>query len=527
MPQGKTASGLTSIAAGSSLLNTFAPEPMTHGKSSSNHEHSRRSDGHFDIDAAARRVVVAAGFEVDLPQDAKQQLARIDAPAPLPPGVKDMRDLLWSSIDNTESRDLDQIEIAERMSDGSIRLVVAIADVDALVPKGSSIDEHAAANSTSVYTGIAVFPMLPEKFSTGLTSLNENEDRLAIAIETVVNADGDVVSYDVYRAMVRNKAQLAYGDVGAWLDGETPPGKVAANAALAAQIKLQHEAADRLKAERIKNGALEFETIEATPVAQNGKIVDLAVVHKNHARDLIEDFMIASNVAIAKFLEAKGRSGIRRVVREPERWGRIVELAGKLGTSLPAEPDSLALAHFLAARRATDPDRFPDLSLSIVKLMGPGVYALDLPGKDPGGHFGLATHDYTHATAPNRRYADLVTQRLVKAALANAPAPYGNDELAAIAAHCTEREDAENKVERTVRKIAAALILRDRIGDSFDAIVTGANDKGTFVRTFHPPAEGMVVRDHAGFDVGDKVKVKLVGADPNRGFIDFSGLGER
>ncbi|MEO7086009.1 MAG: RNB domain-containing ribonuclease [Gemmatimonadaceae bacterium] len=500
---------------------------MTHGKNSSNATASHGNGGHFDIAAAARRVVTAAGFDVDLPPAAAQQLSTIQAPATMPPGVKDMRDRLWSSIDNTESRDLDQIEIAERLPDGSIRLIVAIADVDSLVPKGSPLDTHAAANSTSVYTGIAVFSMLPEKLSTGLTSLNENEDRLAIAIETVVTATGDVVSTDVYRAMVRNKAQLAYGDVGAWLDGETPPGKVASNPALADQVKLQHEAADRLKGERVRNGALELETIEATPVAQDGKIVDLALVHKNHARDLIEDFMIASNVVIAKFLEAKGRSGIRRVVREPERWSRIVELAARYGTTLPAEPDSLALSHFLVERRAADPDLFPDLSLSVVKLMGPGIYALDLPGKDPGGHFGLATHDYTHATAPNRRYADLVTQRLVKAALAGTPAPYSDEELSAIAEHCTEREDAENKVERTVRKIAAALMLRDRIGDSFDAIVTGANDKGTFVRTLHPPAEGMVVRDHDGFDVGDKVKVRLVGADPNRGFIDFAGEGER
>jgi exoribonuclease-2 len=360
-----------------------------------------------------------------------------------------------------------------------------------------------------------------------MTSLNENEDRLALAIETVVDKDGNVVSYDVYRAMVRNTAQLAYDAVGAWLDGEAPPDKIAASATLRAQVKLQDKAAQRLKAERIRNGALELDTIEATPVAKDGHIVDLALVHKSHARDLIEDFMIASNVAIAKFLEAKGRSGIRRVVREPERWARIVELAGQLGVTLPSEPDSLALAHFLVERRAADPDRFPDLSLSIVKLMGPGIYALDLPGKDPGGHFGLATHDYTHATAPNRRYADLVTQRLVKAALANTPTPYSNDELTEIAAHCTEREDAENKVERTVRKIAAALMLRDRIGDEFDAIVTGANQKGTFVRTFHPPAEGMVIRDHDGFDVGDKVRVRLVGADPNRGFIDFAGEGKR
>ncbi len=496
----------------------------SHGPSSSSHGHGH--GGGFDIQAAAKRVVLAAKFEIDLPAPAQQQLDQINAPAPAPPGVKDMRDRLWSSIDNTESRDLDQIEIAESLPDGSIRLIVGIADVDALVPKGSPIDLHAAANCASVYTGIAVFPMLPEKLSTGLTSLNEGEDRLAIAIETVVDAGGNVVSYDVYRALVRNTAKLAYDDLGVWLGGGAAPAKVAANAELATQLRLQHDASQRLKDERRRNGALDFETIEATPVARDGRIVDLAVTHKNDARDLIEDFMIASNVAIAKFLEAKGRSGIRRVVREPERWARIVELAGRFGATLPAEPDSLALAHFLVERRAADPVRFPDLSLSIVKLMGPGIYALDLPGKDPGGHFGLATHDYSHATAPNRRYADLVTQRLVKAVLAGTPAPYTNDELAGVAEHCTEREDAENKVERRIRKIAAALLLQDRIGDTFDAIVTGASEKGTFVRTFHPPAEGMVVRDHDGFDVGDRVSVRLVRADPNQGFIDFAGLGK-
>jgi exoribonuclease-2 len=482
---------------------------------------------HFDLHAAARRILVAAGFEADANGAVHQQLDRLTAPAPIESGVKDMRDRPWSSIDNDESRDLDQVEVAEKMPDGSIRLVVGIADVDALVSKGSPIDEHAYANCTSVYTGVEVFPMLPEKLSTGLTSLNENEDRLAIAIETVVNEQGDVVSFDVYRVALRNKAQLAYDEVGAWLAGEAPPRKVAGNKILGEQLKLQHEASQRLKAERLRNGALEFETIEATPISKNGKIVDLKVIQKNHARDLIEDFMIASNSAIAKFLEARGRSGIRRVVREPERWARIVELAGRYGETLPAEPDSLALAHFLARRREADPERFPDLSVAIVKLMGPGIYALDLPGKDPGGHFGLATHDYSHATAPNRRYADLVTQRLVKSALANTPAPYSNDELTAIAARCTEREDAENKVERSVRKTIAALMLSDHIGETFDAIVTGANEKGTFARMLHPPAEGMVVRNHQGFDVGDKVKVKLVGADPYKGYIDFEGKGER
>ena len=483
--------------------------------------------GGFDVDAAARRTVVDAGFEPDLDAAAQTQLDTIKGPAPAVAAIRDLRDKPWSSIDNKESRDLDQVEYAERLPDGDVRLVVGIADVDTLVPKGTPLDTHAYANCTSVYTGVEVFPMLPEKLSTDCTSLNEGQDRVIIAIETVVNATGDVVSYDVYRAMGRNTAKLAYDDVGDWLDGGPPPEKVAGNKVLTEQLQLQAEASKRLKDERARNGALELDTIEATPIAQNGKVVDLKVIHKNRARDLIEDFMIASNVAIAKFLEAKGRSGIRRVVREPERWSRIVEIASRYGETLPAEPNSLALAQFLSKRRTADPERFPDLSVSIVKLMGPGIYALDLPGTDPGGHFGLATHDYSHATAPNRRYADLVTQRLVKAALANTPAPYTDDELAQIAKQCTEREDAENKVERRVRKMVAALLLSDRIGESFDAIVTGANEKGTFVRTMHPPAEGMVVRSHQGFDVGDKVRVKLVAADPERSFIDFEGQGER
>ncbi len=496
-----------------------------HGKQSSYHE--REHHGLFDMHAAARRVVTAAGFEPDLTPEAQRQLDALHAPAPMAEGVRDLRDKPWSSVDNNESRDLDQVEYAERADGDNIRIVVGIADVDALLPKDTPLDAHAYANCTSVYTGIEVFPMLPEKLSTDLTSMNEGVDRLAIAIETVVDANGNVVSHDVYRAMIRNQAKLAYDAVGEFLAGGSPPPKVANNPVIAEQLRLQNEASKRLKAERIRNGALEFDTIEATPVAENGRIVDLKVVHKNMARDLIEDFMIASNVAIATFLESKGRSGIRRVVREPERWGRIVELAGRYGTTLPAEPDSLALAKFLAARRTADPERFPDLSLSIVKLMGPGIYALDLPGKDPGGHFGLATHDYSHATAPNRRYADLVTQRLVKAALVGQPAPYSNEELATIAQRCTEREDAENKVERTIRKTAAALLLSDEIGRTFDAIVTGANKKGTFVRTIRPPAEGMVVSNHQGFDVGDKVRVKLLSADPQKGYIDFEGQGER
>jgi VacB/RNase II family 3'-5' exoribonuclease len=477
-----------------------------------------------DLDAIARRIARKYGFEAEFPAAGTQQLATLTAPAPVPPDAKDLRHLLWSSIDNATSMDLDQAEVAEPLPNDAIRLMVAIADVDALVPKGSPLDVHAHANSTSVYTGIEVFPMLPEKLSTGLTSLNENDDRLALVIETVVDAHGDVATQDVYRAVIRNQAKLAYDDLGAWLDGGPAPARVAANADLQEQIRLQSEAAQRLKAQRARHGALEFDTIEATPVARDGQVVDLALTRKSKARDLIEDFMIASNIAIAVYLEAKGRSGIRRVVREPERWSRIVDLAKQYGTTLPATPDSLALATFMSARRLADPVRFPDLSLTVVKLMGPGEYALDMPGKDPGIHFGLAVHDYSHATAPNRRYADLVTQRAVKAALTGAPAPYSNDDLAAIAAHCTEREDAASKVERTMRKVAAALLLAHRIGDVFDGIVTGVSDHGTFARLFHPPAEGMVVHGQHGLDVGDKVRLRLVHTDPRQGYLDFDAL---
>ena len=479
-----------------------------------------------DLRAAARRIIEENGFEADFGAEVARQLAAIRQPASPPPDARDLRHLPWSSIDNVESRDLDQVEVAEVLDDDAIRIVVAIADVDAVVPKGTPIDERAYANSTSLYTGVDVYAMLPERLSTDLTSLGEGEDRLAVAIETVVDAAGDVLSCDVFRAYVHNGAKLAYDDVGAWLDGGPPPAKAASNAALMRQLELQHHASERLKAERERNGALELDTIEATPVAKDGRIVDLKLIRKNKARDLIEDFMIASNVSIARFLEARGRSGIRRVVREPERWSRIVELAARYGATLPAEPNAIALAEFLKARRATDPDRFPDLSLSVVKLMGPGIYALDLPGRDPGGHFGLATHDYSHATAPNRRYADLVTQRLVKAALAGSPPAYTDDELGAIAQHCTEREDAARKVERSVRKTAAAILLGDRIGQLFEAIVTGVTKKGTFVRTITPPAEGRVIRGEEGFDVGDRVRVKLLSTDAAKGFIDFQGIEE-
>jgi len=476
--------------------------------------------------AAARRALTDRGFATE-PSPAARAEADAVAASPAPSavaGVRDLRGLLWSSIDDATSRDLDQVEWAESADDGAVRVLVGIADVDALVPRGSALDADAAHNATSVYAGVRVFPMLPVEVSEGATSLLEGEDRLAVVVELAVAPNGAVVRADAYRAIVRNRAKLVYEAVGAWLEGGPVPDAVARVDGLEAQLVLQREAARRLKAERLRAGALELETIEARPVARDGAVVDLAVVHKSLARELIEDFMIAANVAIARFLERHGASGIRRVVRQPERWRRIVDLARAAGDdTLPDAPDSRALAGFLARRRAADPLRFPDLSLSVVKLLGPGEYALDRPGLDPGGHFGLAAEDYSHATAPNRRYADLVTQRLVKAVLAGAPAPYTDDELAAIAARCTEREDAARAVERTVRKAAAAVLLASRIGETFDAIVTGAARKGTFVRLLQPPAEGRVVRGDAGMDVGERVRVRLVAVDPEKGFVDFEG----
>ncbi len=480
-----------------------------------------------DLAAIARQAIIDEKFEPELDDAASQQLASIQT-APLPGALRDLRDLLWSSIDNPESRDLDQIEFAEALPDGGIRLLVGIADVDAEVAKATPLDQHAFANATTVYTGVTVFPMLPEKLSTGLTSLNQDEDRAIVAIEVVINADGTPKSHDVFRALARNRAKLAYDSTGAWLEGRgAAPPIVAQMAGLEEQLWLQDRMASLLKTQRENAGALELETIEATPVTKNGTIQGLAVTRKNRARDLIEDFMIAANVAIAQILAERNRSAIRRVVRTPKRWSRIVEVAASYHISLPAEPDPKALSNFLAARRAADPQRFADLSLTIVKLLGPGEYVVDKPGPaDDEGHFGLAAHDYSHATAPNRRYADLVTQRLVKAVLDHTAAPYSDEELATIAAHCTERENAANRVERRTRKSAAALLLAPRIGSVFDAIVTGVNASGTFVRLLSPPAEGRVVRGQAGMDVGERVRVQLLSTDAARGYIDFEGVSQ-
>ncbi len=402
--------------------------------------------------------------------------------------------------------------------------MVGIADVDAFVPKGSAIDKHAAENCTSVYAGVKTFPMLPEELSTDLTSLNASQDRLAVVTELVVSPDGSVKGQDVYRALLKSRAKLSYEEVGSWLDGKSPtPATVKTVPGLEAQILLQFESAKDLGEMRRQHGALELGTIQSTPVVNElGKVTELAVVEENGARDLIANFMIAANVAMAEFLEAKGGPSLRRVVRTPKYWSRIVEIAADLGEQLPATPDSRALADFLARRKVADPIHFPDLSLAVVKSLGPGEYTVDLPGTSSEGHFGLAVQDYTHSTAPNRRYADLITQRLVKTALAKAPSPYTAEELKAIAERCTEREDAARKVERKMRKVAAAILLKDRIGEKFDAIVTGVTPKGTFARVLAPPVDGRVTRGERGMRVGEKVRVRLLSVDPERGFIDFA-----
>ncbi|HZR28972.1 MAG TPA: ribonuclease R family protein [Terriglobales bacterium] len=479
---------------------------------------------HVDLQAMAKQIMLENGFEPEFPAAAEQQLAQLEAHPPqiVPDGdVRDLRNLLWSSIDNDTSRDLDQIEVAERLPNGQAKVLVGIADVDAFVPKGSPIDEHAAKETTTVYTGVRNFSMLPEQLSTGTTSLLENQDKIGIVIEFVVDQSGCITSETVYRAILRNKAQLTYNAVGGWLEGKSPaPAKVAASAELQAQLKLQNEIAQALKSERYRHGALNIDTVEVRPVILNEQVVDITRQEKNLATDLIEDFMIAANGVVARMLQQV--SSIRRVVKTPERWNRIVELAAQSGTQLPAQPDSKALNDFLTKRKAADPDHFADLSLAVIKLMGPGEYVLERPGDPEVGHFGLAVQDYTHSTAPNRRFADLVTHRLVKAVLAKQASPYSDAELGAVATNCTTKEDAARKVERGMAKRIAAVAMGHRIGETFDAIVTGVTPHGTFVRVLQPHIEGLLCRGEQGVDVGDKVRAKLISADPQKGYIDFA-----
>jgi len=468
----------------------------------------------------AHQAMADRGLEADFGPAVEQQLARIEAPAD-DPSVRDLRDRLWCSIDNDDSRDLDQLTVAEDLGGGRVRLLVAVADVDALVKKGTPIDEHAQHNTTSVYTAGGIFAMLPEKLSTNLTSLNEGADRIAVVIDMTVAPDGTVEKGDVYRARVHNQAQLAYEAVGTWLEGGAAVPKIEKVPALGENLKLQDRTADRMRERRHDNGALDLETVEARPVFADGRVVDLREERRNNARMLIEDCMIGANGVTARFLAARGLPSLRRIVRSPERWDRIEKIAEDLGERLPPAPDGKALEEFLVRRRQADPLRFPDLSLAIVKAMGAGEYVVESPGQASIGHFGLAVRDYAHSTAPNRRFPDLIAHRLLKSALAGVTPAYTADELDALAKHCTEQEDAANKVERQVRKSAAACLLSGHIGERFDAIVTGAGEKGTWVRVLRPPVEGKLVHGADGADLGDKVRVKLVGVDVDRGFIDF------
>jgi VacB/RNase II family 3'-5' exoribonuclease len=480
-----------------------------------------------DLKSIARRAMIERGLLPDFSAAAMAELARVQTAAP--DGHSDMRDLtglLWASIDNDDSRDLDQLTVSEAHPDRSVTILVAIADVDELVKKESALDAHAQHNTTSVYTAGDIFPMLPEKLSTDLTSLGEGQDRLAIVVEMVVAEDGAVLSSTIFRALVRNHAKLAYNSVAAWLAGEAPaPERLKAVSGLDSQLRLQDQVAQRLKARRHQQGALSLETIEPRAVFEDGVLTNLKVEQKNHAKELIEDFMIAANQATASYLTRKGVPSFRRILRSPERWQRIIEVAARWGEHLPPEPDASALESFLVTRRKADPIRFPDLSLAIVKLIGRGEYVLDQSKDGSPEHFGLAVKGYTHSTAPNRRFPDLITQRLIKAALAGEPTPYRPEELKYLADHCTEKEDDAEKVERQLRKSAAALLLESRIGQRFDAIVTGASDRGTWVRLLEPPVEGKVVTGERGLDVGDSVRVELVSTDVERGYIDFVRVG--
>jgi len=482
--------------------------------------------------AILQRISDKAMLERDLLPDfspaALAELAKLNAPASIGgSAARDLRSLLWCSIDNDDSLDLDQLTVAEALPGDQTKVLVAVADVDALVKEGSAINGHAEHNTTSVYTAARIYPMLPEKLSTGLTSLNPNEDRLAVVVEMVVGADGTAQESDVYQAQVHNRAKLAYNSVDAWLEDRGPmPEALAAVAGLADNLRLQDKVAQSMQQYRHMHGALSLETIEAKPVFDGDQVSSLETEETNRAKQIIENFMIGANGVTVRFLNASKFPTIRRVVRVPKRWDRIVELAGQHGGDLPPEPDPKALEEFLVKQKQADPVRFPDLSLTIIKLLGSGEYVADLPDEPAPGHFGLAVKDYTHSTAPNRRYPDVLTQRLLKAALAKGPVPYSKEQLDELAQHCTDAEDAATKVERRVQKSAAALLLESRVGEQFDGIITGAADKGTWVRLIDIPVEGKLVHGFQGVDVGDKVRVQLIETNVELGFIDFARIGE-
>lgn len=480
-----------------------------------------------DLKEMAHQAVADAGFSPDFEPAAIGQVDALSGKLPAAGNTKDLRHLLWSSIDNADSMDLDQVEYAERLSDGNTRVLVGIADVDAFVPKGSPLDVHAFNNTTTVYTGVMNFPMFPEKLSNKISSLLPGDDKLAIVVDMVLNTEGQLVSVEVYRALVRNYAKLNYTSMGKWFDGGAEENELPLLERvpkLAEQLRLQREKAELLEDLRMEAGALNVERIEATPVTINGRVVDIKTVDSNDARDLVENFMVAANSAVAGMLDKKGSYSLRRIVRKPKRWSRIVELAKALGETLSDDPSPRALSDFLKKRRIADPTHFSDLSLAVLKLLGPGEYVVVKHDEEHEGHFGLAVHDYTHSTAPNRRFADVVTQRLLKAVIDGKECPYSLEELEEIASRCTKMASSANTVERFMRKAAAAQLLSSRLGEVFKAIVTGVKEDGVFVRISKPSAEGRLVKNHTDVDVGDNIKVRLLSTNAAKGFIDFEKI---
>jgi len=482
------------------------------------HHYSRK-----DIARIATQAMLERGLEPEFSKAVIQQLEKIDSPGEdLDPNIFDLTDLLWCSLDNDDSMDLDQLTVAEVLKNGLVKIYVAIADVDSVVKKDTPIDEHARINAASIYTSARIFPMLPEKLSTNLTSLNPDEDRLAIVVEMVIDKDGYLTAPQIYRAKVRNKAKLAYDAISDWIDGKIPPPEALSKVkGMAEQIEIQDKTAQIIRKRRHAQGSLEFEIFEPKAIFNGEQVVGIVQQVQNRGRQLIEEFMIATNECTSKFLAAQGHSSLRRVVRSPENWMRIVELAKKFGETLPNQPNSKALSLFLAKQHKADPIRFPDLSLVIVKLMGSGEYVVERPNSEPVGHFGLAVRDYTHSTAPNRRYPDLITLRMIKSALQDTVPAYSDADLDLLAEHCSRQEDAARKVERRVRKSEAALVLSSHINQTFDAIVTGKSITATWVRIFDMPVEGLLSDGMPDLHVGRKLRVKLVSTNVEKGFIDF------
>ncbi len=476
-----------------------------------------------DLTELAKKAMLEYQFLPEFPITVEQEVNQIPSPViPTSDSVQDLRDKLWFSIDHYDTRDIDQLTYAEPLSDGQVKLYIAIADVDSLVKKNSAIDHYAEHNATSIYTPTKTFFMLPEKLSTQFTSLNEREDRMAIVIEVIITPNGAIEQHRLYPAYVRNQAKLTYSHVTTWLDNQgSIPIRVSKIAGLEEQIKFQDKIAHQLKAYRVQQGALILDKIEPYVIFMNGQIVGLQVSERNRAWDLIENFMVIANTAAARFSRDHHLPLLRRVIRTPKRWDRLLEIAKKYGEILPEQPNAKALDLFLLKRRLIDPLHFAELSLIVIKLLGNGEYVAEHPEENPMEYFGLALRDYVHATAPNRRYSDLIIQRLLKAGLQNQSSPYLSQELEALAKHCTEKEDKATKVERKMRKSAAALLLSSKLNQTFDAIVTGASLEDRWVRIFDPPIEGKVIQGYENIDVGDRIQVKLVSVNVEQGFIDF------